>query len=306
MITALGIRAPAVAIRFQPANDTPLGAPDLPTLAGSLARRKERRWPEAVSEPRLDLCGLAWSDESPTAARHAALLRQLIVEEAKRTRIDLRTGEVACRIQLFRDQFRIHSAAAMRDWLAHAGITFDKLAGFFRAELLMEKVEQAHWARLEREREAHAALLVACAELRRPRAGSSAGDQDAAFMAHATSDIRALMGQESSDRALRRRLLLRVLATRELWRRGRTLPPGEVDEMSARFRASFGLVQASETRRWLSSSGLSQEAFSRQMWDFAAVIKLEQERADAIAAGITLGNAIKTAGAWSARRGRAC
>jgi hypothetical protein len=306
MILALTTRAPDVAIRFQPANDTPLGTPDQPTLVGSLARRKERRWPEVMTGPRLDLSSLAWSDESPTAARHDALLRQLILEEAARTRIDLRNGEVACRIQLFRDRFRIHSAAAMRDWLAHAGITFDKLASFFRAELLMEKVEQAHWARLEREIEVHTALLKACAELRRPPAGASDGDLGAAFMDLATSDIRALMGQESSGRALRRRLLLRVLATRELWRRGLTLLPGEVEEMSDRFRRSFGLLQPSETRRWLSSSGLSQEAFTRQMWDFAAVIKLEQERADAIAAGITLGNAISSVGAWSGRRGRAC
>lgn len=305
MIPALNIRAPAVAIRFQPANDAPPSTPELPALAGSLARRQERRWPEAMFERRLDLSGLAWSDESPTAARHDALLRQLIIEEAERMLLEVRSGEVACRIQLFRDRFQIDSAAAMQDWLAHAGIGFDQLTSFFRAEILMEKVEQLHWARIERELEVHRGLLSACAGLRRPAGDTS--DMDRTFTPEApeTSDICALMGRNSNGRALRRRLVLRVLAARDLERRGLSVLRGDVEETCDRFRESFGFFHASEMLSWLFFSGLSQEAFTRQMQDFSAVLKLEQQSSDVIAAGISLCNAVKSVAAWAERRARA-
>jgi hypothetical protein len=293
MIPSLHTPARAVAIRFQPVHDLSLGTLDLPIIAGRLARREERRWPEATSSPRLDLSGLCSSDTSPTAARHEALLRKLVVEEAERMGIELRPGEIACQIQLFRDRFRLDSVATMRDWLDHAGLTFDKLASLFRAELLVDKVEQLHWAHIERELEAHRALLSACADLRRPSSSQEA------------EKISALLGQDCADRILRRRILLRVLAEHELSRRGLRVLRDEIEATLDCFRECFGRPPAAEMTSWLTVSGLSQEAFSRHLQDFTTVLKLDLLRADAIEAERALCNAVKTVVAWAPRRASA-
>lgn len=212
------------------------------------------------------------------------------MEEAERRAIELRPGEVACQIQLFRDRFRIDSAATMREWLDHAGLTFDKLASFFRTELLIDKVEQLHRARLESGLAAHRALVSACAGLGRPSPGQE-GEK-----------IRALMGQNCPDRVLRRQILLRVLATDELSRRGLPALPDEIEATSDRFRECLGLLPAAEMTSWLTVSGLSQEAFTCHMQDFTTVLKLDLLRVGATETERLLCAAVKSVVAWAPRR----
>lgn len=290
MITALKTNRPEVAIRFQPAND---GAQGAPMLAGVVPRDTRRSAEQVAWHESGDLGALSSARESTIAARHDALLQKLAVEEAERARIDLRSGEVAWRIHALRDRYGLDSAAAMQDWLRQAGITFEQLSAFFRAEILVEKIEQLYAARINHELELHRALLSACAGLGRPIAAQE-GDEMAAFM-----------GDEGDMRSLRRRILLRMLASRELARVGAAADRREVEAMSDRFRECFGLFQASEMMSFLTFSGLSHESFTRQMRELASVRKLDLEGEAEVDERVALGRAVKTVAAWSERNRKA-
>jgi hypothetical protein len=114
-------------------------------------------------------------------------------------------------------------------------------------------------------------------------------------------EISALMGKDSADHILRRRILLRVLAEREIMRRGLPLLEDEIEDTSDRFRECFGLFESGEMMSWLTFSGLNQEAFTRQMRDFAAVIKLDLLSSDALEDGRALCKAVRTVTAWVQR-----
>jgi hypothetical protein len=296
MIPALKLRGPSVSIRLQPANDDgAVGALNLAVMSGAVASEGPRWWTEVQSDHFLGAMGqgsLPWGVQSSSADRHGALLRKLVVEEAQRLKLELKPGEVAWRIQVFRDQFRLDSVAAMQDWLSHAGITFDKLVSFFRAEALVEKVEQLYGAGIEREVERYRAFLSECETLSRCTSDRAA---DGLF---------EKLGQDATDQALRRRILLGILASRELERRGISTIRAEVEAMSDRFRERFGLLHENEMMSWFGFSGMSYESFYRRMQEIAAVRRLERGSASAIAEGLSICDAVKTAASFAEHRAK--
>ncbi len=294
MIPALKLRSPSVAIHY-PANDGSAAALETPVIRGSLVRNDPRRLTEVAADYFGRPTGLdifAWNQISPATDRHEALLRKLTIEDAERIQLDLSSGEVACRIQLFRDRFQLESVTTMRGFLSHAGMTFERLASFFRAEALVDRMEQLYAASIEREMNLHRAFLSACAGLSR--------------RSERPAPIDDLMDPGLPERALRRRLLLGRLAMREIERRGAPDFAAEVNEAIERFRERFGLLHADDLARWIERSGLTKEAFAQQMQAFAAVLRLERENAASIAEGIKLCQAVRSIGTWPGRGADNC
>jgi len=284
MIPALKLQGPIVAIRYQPANDGALAS--ALALTHSLLSRDEARRPLATAPDYfgrpVEIDVLAPRDPARVTDRHEALLRKLVVEEAARVRLDLQPGEVAWRIQLFRDRFRLDSAAAMQAFLAHAGITFDNLASFFRAEALVERLEQRYEASVARELEMHRSFLAACAAL--PRRASGEGD----------AGVDAMMMPGPSEKALRRRVLLGILASREMDRRGAAAFAGEIAKAAEGFRVRFGLDRENELASWLALAGLGEGGFAQRLEELAAVAHLARESEAALEAGLRLGAAVRS------------
>jgi hypothetical protein len=87
-------------------------------------------------------------------------------------------------------------------------------------------------------------------------------------------------------KVVRKKVLLRLLAVREMSRLGILLTDDQVHEMACDFRRQFGLLSEAETRAWLDFAGLSVEEFTQVMSDFAAIRVLERLYRTAIDRGV--------------------
>lgn len=283
MIPALKLRGPNVAIRFQPANDG--------TRGGALARTHDVRTrelglaqtsvPDCFGRP-IEIEILSPQDAERGDDRREALLRKLVVEEAEHVGLELQPGEVACRIQLFRDRFRLDSTASMQAFLTHAGITFDKLASLFRAEALVERMEQLCEASVAQELESYRAFLSACTS-----PSYAAGDADAS--------VDAMLAPSPSEKALRRQVLLGILAARAVARRSDAAILAEasrtvVENLSAR----LGLRRGDETTSWDAFADLGEGSFAKRVEELAAITTLARECSSAIDEGLRLASAVRS------------
>ena len=209
-------------------------------------------------------------------------MRKLVIEEAELVGLELQPGEVACRIHLFRDRFRLDSAASMQAFLAHAGITFDKLASLFRAEVLVERMEQLCEASVARELESYRAFLSAC-----PPPMHAAGDADAS--------VDALLLPSPSEKALRRQVLLGILAARAVARRADAAILAEasravVEDLTAR----LGPRRGDETTSWDAFADLAEGSFAKRVEELAAITTLAREGSSAIDEGLRLASAVRS------------
>jgi hypothetical protein len=293
MIPALKLPGPNVAIRFQPANDGTLDGA-LACTHGAWAR--EQGWPRACvpdcfGRP-VEIEALTLRDAERGNDRREALLRKLVVDEAARVGLELQPGEVACRIQIFRDRFRLDSTASMQAFLDHAGITFEMLASVFRAEALVERMEQLCEASIAHELKGYRAFLAACATSTRRAAGDANASVDA-MMA-------AMMAPSRSEKALRRQVLLGMLAARAVARRGGAVlsaTTGAVAEShTARLRSRQGddLRQGDEPPRRRAFVDLGEDAFAKRIEELAAITTLAHEGAAAIDEGLRLADAVRS------------
>ena len=83
-------------------------------------------------------------------------------------------------------------------------------------------------------------------------------------------------------KVVRKKVLLRLLAVREMERLRISVTDDQVNEMARDFRRQFGLLTQADTREWLAETGLSVEEFTEVMSDFAAVRIMERLYAPAI------------------------
>jgi hypothetical protein len=80
----------------------------------------------------------------------------------------------------------------------------------------------------------------------------------------------------------RKRVLLRILATEEMSRRGLCTTTEQIQEMSDELRRENGLVEHNQMLAWLSTAGLSMAEYCEVLVDWQSVIQLEAVMADAI------------------------
>lgn len=295
MISALKLQGPNVAIRFQPANDSSLGSALTHTHEAHARElgRGQTSVPDCFGRP-MELEILTPQDAESGTDQREALLRKLVVEEAARVGLELQPGEVACRIQLFRDRFRLDSTASMQAFLTHAGITFDKLASLFRAEALVERMEQLCEASVDQELEGYRAFLSACTSRR-----YAADDADAS--------VDAMLTPSPSEKALRRQVLLGILAARALSRRSDDAVLAEasrvvVENLSARLRARRG----DETTSWDAFTDLGEGSFAKRVEEIAAITTLAREGSSAIEEGLRLASAVRSVTTLPRRATAAC
>jgi hypothetical protein len=80
----------------------------------------------------------------------------------------------------------------------------------------------------------------------------------------------------------KKRVLLRLLATEEIKRRGLTVSRQQIQEMSDDLRLQNGLIEHSDMLGWLERAGLSMAEYCEILLEWQAVIQLEDVMADSI------------------------
>ena len=86
----------------------------------------------------------------------------------------------------------------------------------------------------------------------------------------------ALSGLEGEPLGLtRKRVLLRLLSTAELDRRGESIRQTEVQDLSDQLRRIHHLVEGDRMQAWLADAGLSRTQYAEIVRDWCAVIRLE-------------------------------
>ena len=95
-------------------------------------------------------------------------------------------------------------------------------------------------------------------------------------------NIAVLARQGENSIVTSKKALLAYLATKEAERIGLEITEDEVQAASDNFRRRFNLQDQEATDRWFRNAGLSLEAYSSVMRDFATVLKLERHYAGVI------------------------
>jgi hypothetical protein len=300
MIPAVKSPVSEIAIRDRAANDgpTPAGsqvASSPSTLKPRAALGSETRLiggrhstpiPPPPSDD-VDVVPPGWVVDSPFVARNEALLAVLTPGEAARAGADLGPSETAWRVHLFRDRFGLFSLNDMSVWLDRAGLPFPRFTSYVATLALVERLEQAHRARLDDETELYNALMTArtWVELHRGRPTAVAAD----------AELDALLGVGIGDRLRDRAMLLRLIAAREMSHLGTSLRKSDVDRMTERFCARFGLNGAADLDAWLPSAGIPGPLFTRIMEGLVAVLELAEREAEPVAAALAMDAAARTA-----------
>ena len=94
---------------------------------------------------------------------------------------------------------------------------------------------------------------------------------------------------------VRKKAMLRILASHEAERTGLKVTEADVQATSDWFRRGFGLLADKELARWLECQGLTEAAFARVMHDFTVVRLLEEAYAEEIDGLVSDQIAISTA-----------
>jgi hypothetical protein len=81
---------------------------------------------------------------------------------------------------------------------------------------------------------------------------------------------------------VRKKSLLRILASHEAQRIGLSVSEADVQATSDWFRRSFGLSAEKDLSHWIECQGLTEAAFIRVMYDFTVVRLLEEAYAEEI------------------------
>jgi L-ascorbate metabolism protein UlaG (beta-lactamase superfamily) len=95
-------------------------------------------------------------------------------------------------------------------------------------------------------------------------------------------DVEAIVRVGENSRVLRKKVLLRLLAEREVERLGLDVPEQEVQALADALRRRLGLFSAAETRAWLGREGLTPRRFGETMRALATVGVVERRYAAAI------------------------
>jgi hypothetical protein len=104
--------------------------------------------------------------------------------------------------------------------------------------------------------------------------------------AHLTPERGAHLGQITaggeSVKAVRKKVLLRILSAREVQRLGLKLDAADAQAMANDFRRAFGLERRADLEAWLARERMSVSEFSEIMWELAAVRCCERWHASEI------------------------
>jgi hypothetical protein len=106
--------------------------------------------------------------------------------------------------------------------------------------------------------------------------GLAARPHDTAKEPEDLDNIAVLARQGENSIVTSKKALLAYLAIQEAKRIGLEVTEGEVQAASDNFRRRYNLQDAEATDEWLRNAGLSLEAYSAVMRDFAAILKLER------------------------------
>jgi L-ascorbate metabolism protein UlaG (beta-lactamase superfamily) len=280
------IRSPARVELLRPGQSRCFGGDDRARVSGS-------RWPYAASGGAAPgLPGDQPAEETAAALRKRGLLDVLSRLEAERSSLVPGPDDVQRRARRFRERFGLLGADTMMRWLEFAGMTVASFSDFIFSTTLIERIE-ASWSRaIAGGLVDHRRLQTVHAFARRRAASDSTGARSApdatgapAPRARVTADDLAGFVREGESEAVsRKKVLLRLLADRELEAGGVALHPGEVDAATAGFRRLFGLDAEDDFTAWLASAGLRREEVEAAMSSFAAALRLEEAHAQEVAA----------------------
>jgi L-ascorbate metabolism protein UlaG (beta-lactamase superfamily) len=127
------------------------------------------------------------------------------------------------------------------------------------------------------------------------RASPHAWPYDSDPSADRDGDLEAIVRAGDSPRVLRKKVMLRLLAEREVERLGLDIPDHEVQALADALRRRLGLSSAADTRAWLRAQHLTRERFAETVRALAAVGVLERRYAAAIDEALPIQAAIARA-----------
>jgi hypothetical protein len=104
-------------------------------------------------------------------------------------------------------------------------------------------------------------------------------------------------------KAIRKKVLLRLLASRELDRLGARITRSEAQTTADDVRRFLGLTRRDDFEAWLRAEGMAPAEFFAIMWDMAAVNKCEQWHGSAIDRALPGHIAVNAAFDWAVKRG---
>jgi hypothetical protein len=211
--------------------------------------------------------------ETLAALREKQLLRLLARREAERLGWGLSPEEVQDRGDRFRVERGLGSPAATRAWMAAEGLTEAAFWRFVQDTCLVERLQRLHGPEIDaglpdQLRVATAGHPTVEAEPRPP-----ASDGAATPGADAVSNPVVRGGERLA--VIRKKVLLRLLAAREMERLRIPIGPEDVERIAAAIRRASGLETAERWQAWLATEGLSEETVAAILREFAAVERLE-------------------------------
>lgn len=88
-----------------------------------------------------------------------------------------------------------------------------------------------------------------------------------------------LFSESDTLKVIRKKVLLRILARHEANRIHLPISAEDVQSMIDEFRIQYNLIDAGQMEKWLTSIGLTNEAFINMMYDLTIIKRLEEEYA---------------------------